>query len=245
MAAPLIGVTSNYTAQDGKPGQFAVSEKYTQAVQGAGGLPVLIPLGLSAEMLQDLFDRLDGLLLTGGADIAPDRFGGVFHPRVYGVNPARDDLEIHLVQMAAGQGLPFLGICRGIQVINVALGGTLYTDLADQLGRTLRHDQYPDIPADYLAHPVTVEPGTRLEAILTDETVLVNSLHHQGVEQVAPPLQVAARAPDGLIEAVELPDHPFGLGVQWHPEWLQEHELHRRLFRSLVAAASANPGAGS
>ena len=238
MSAPLIGITCNYTpAEDGKFGTLSAGESYVQAVLGGGGLPVIIPVGLSQEDLRSLFARLDGLLLTGGADVDPVRFHGQPHPRVYGIDLRRDELEINLVQMAAKAGKPFLGICRGIQVINVALGGTLFTDIADQSPNSLRHDWYPDTPRDYLAHSVAIAPGSRLAQILGGEVFEVNSLHHQGLDHLAPPLRAVAFAPDSLIEGVELPGHPFAVGVQWHPEWLQVHGAQRLLFQALVKAA--------
>jgi putative glutamine amidotransferase len=240
MPAPIIGVTTNYIpAQPDSSGQFAISEKYTQAVLRAGGLPVILPLELPADSLAELLSRIDGLLLTGGADIDPARFDGASHPRVYGVMESRDDQELRLVRLAAEQGKPFLGICRGIQVINVALGGTLYTDIGDQMPNALKHDQFPGIPRDYLAHEVAVESGSLLEKALGGRAFAVNSLHHQGVERLAPGLKAVACAPDRLIEAVELPGHPFGLGVQWHPEWLQEHAPQRQLLRAFVDSARA------
>jgi putative glutamine amidotransferase len=238
ISMPIIGITSSYThPDDGKFGAISVGESYVQAVLSAGGLPVIIPVGVSREGLRDLFARLDGLLLTGGGDIDPQRFQGLPHPRVYGIDLRRDELEISLAQMAAEARKPFLGICRGIQVINVALGGTLFTDIGDQHANALRHDWYPDIPRNYLAHPVAVAAGSRLAQILGGEEFEVNSLHHQGLDQVPPALRVVARAPDALIEGVELPGHPFGIGVQWHPEWLQEHTPQRLLFEALVRAA--------
>ena len=245
MTAPLIGVTSNYTPpKEGVFGAITIGESYIQAVLHAGGLPVVIPVGLSPEDLQTLFARIDGLLLTGGGDIDPQRFSGRPHPRVYDIDARRDDLEIRLAQMAAEQGKPFLGICRGIQVINVALGGSLFTDISDQLSGSLRHDWYPDIPRNHLAHGVSIAPGSRLAAILGGEAFEVNSLHHQGIERAAQVLRPVAYAPDQLVEAVELPDHPFGLGVQWHPEWLQEHAPQRQLFKALVEAAADSPFSG-
>jgi putative glutamine amidotransferase len=194
-------------------------------------------VGLSDAELEDLLPRLDGILLIGGGDIDPARFDGLPHPRVYGIEPGRDAMEIRLVQRAAVTGKPFLGICRGVQVINVALGGALHTDIGDQLPGALRHDWYPDVPRDLLAHTVRVAPESRLAAVLGGEQFEVNSLHHQGLSHVALRLRIAATAPDGLAEAVELEGHPFGFGVQWHPEWLQAHEPQRRLFRALVEAA--------
>jgi putative glutamine amidotransferase len=238
MAAPLIGLTANFSpADDGKFGTIQVGESYVQAVLKAGGLPVVIPVGISGLELQSLIDRLDGILLTGGSDVDPARFQGPGHPRVYGIDARRDELEITLVQKAVETGMPFLGICRGVQVINVALGGTLYTDIADQMNGALRHDYYPDIPRNYLAHAVSIEKDSLLAQVLGSISVEVNSLHHQGLDRPAPDLRVVAHAPDSLIEAVELPEHPFGVGVQWHPEWLQEHAPQRRLFQAFVEAA--------
>lgn len=237
---PVIGVTSSYAPpKDNKFGSVSISESYLQAVMQAGGIPVVIPVGLPEEDLQAAFARVDGLLLTGGGDIDPSRFNGPSHPRIYDIDPARDTLEIGLARLAAERSKPFMGICRGIQVMNVALGGTLYTDITDQLDGALRHDYYPNIPRDMLAHSISVIAGSRLAKILGGrETLTVNSLHHQGIQQVAAGLRIAAHAPDGLVEAVELPGHPFGLGVQWHPEWLQEHAPHRALFRALIRAAA-------
>ncbi len=240
MAAPIIGVTSNYTPpKENEPfGSISIGESYIQAVLKAGGLPVIIPVGLSKEDTQALFARLDGILFTGGADVDPQRFHGLPHPRVYGIDELRDSLEIQLVQMAAEKGKPFLGICRGIQVINVALGGSLFTDIGDQFAHSLRHDCYPDIPRNYLAHGVMLLSDSRLAHILGGDRFEVNSLHHQGLERLAPGLRPVAYAPDRLVEAVELPGHPFGLGVQWHPEWLQEHVPQQQLFQALVQAAT-------
>lgn len=235
---PIIGVTSNFDApQEGPFGSISVGESYIQAVLHAGGVPVVIPVGLLEEDLQTLLAHLDGILFTGGSDIDPQRFNGRSHPRVYGIDERRDALELRLVRMAAEEGKPFLGICRGIQVINVALGGTLYTDIADQLPHALKHDWYPDSPRNFLAHPVRLEPECRLAQILGGQSVEVNSLHHQGLEHLAPSLRAVGFAPDQLIEAVELPGHPFGLGIQWHPEWLQDDASQRQLFRAFVEAA--------
>jgi putative glutamine amidotransferase len=239
MPAPLIGITTHQIpAKNGQTGEYAAPLSYLNAVISAGGVPVLLPAGLDEAMLLRALERVDGLLLTGGGDIDPLLFAGQPHPAVYGIEPDRDYSEALLVRAAARSGRPFLGICRGIQVINVALGGSLYTHIADQLAGALKHDYFPDIPRDTLAHPVELEPGSRLADILGGERFAVNSLHHQGLERIAPDLRVTGRAPDGLVEAVELPDHPFGLGVQWHPEWLQEHAPQRALFHALVVAAT-------
>ena len=238
MSSPIIGVSSAYVSPaDVQGGQVAAPASYLRAVLTAGGIPLIIPPGLSQEQLQETLDRLDGLVLIGGGDVDPVLFNGRPHPRVYGIDPARDDLDLSLARLAAASRKPFLGICRGIQVMNVALGGTLFTDIADQKDQPLRHDWYPDIPRNHLAHVVSVDPDSRLGHILGGSEFEVNSLHHQGLEDIAPALKVSAYSPDGLVEAVELPDHPFGIGVQWHPEWLQEYAPQRAIFSALIAAA--------
>jgi putative glutamine amidotransferase len=236
--APLIGVTSYRNSREEDSSiTYVVSNPYIQSVIQAGGIPVVLTAATPLDRLTDLLARLDGVVLTGGSDIDPNRFNGRHHARIYEVDPLRDAFEISLVQQAAQSGLPFLAICRGIQVVNVALGGTLFTDIADQAPHPLRHDWYPNIPRSFLAHRVQVTAGSQLAEILGGEDVGVNSLHHQAVELVAPGLKTTAQAPDGIVEAVELEGHPFGLGVQWHPESLQHLPEHRALFKALVTAA--------
>ena len=238
MARPLIGITTSRVLNNANIQVMSTAEAYVQAVYRAGGLPVLIPLGITDADLKALLARLDGLLFTGGGDIAPGRYGGQPHPRVYDIDPDRDRVEINLVQMAVDDGMPFLGICRGFQVLNVAMGGTMYEDILDQHPGALKHDYFPGYPREMLVHPVRVAPGSRLAEILEQTEVEVNSLHHQGVRQVPEALRTTAFAPDGIPEAVELPGHPFGLAVQWHPEWLQAHAPMRRLFEVFVGAAN-------
>lgn len=241
MTSPLIGISSsNILNKDGSSSQVAASTSYLNAVLSAGGIPLIIPTGLSLEQLHETLERLDGLVLIGGPDIDPQIFKGRAHQRVYGIDAQRDALDLSLARLAAANRKPFLGICRGIQVINVALGGTLFTDIADQKQQPLQHDWYPDVPRDHLAHPVSIKPDSLLAQILGGSHFEVNSLHHQGLEQIAPTLTVSARSPDGLVEAVELEGHPFGIGVQWHPECLQEHAPQRAIFSALVEAAKCS-----
>jgi putative glutamine amidotransferase len=241
---PIIGLTTSRSTNAAGIPQISLTEAYVQAVLRAGGLPVLIPVGLSNSQVGVLYSHLQGLLFTGGGDIDPARYGGVPHSRVYDIEPQRDELEIHLVRQAVSDGLPFLGICRGIQVINVALGGKLYTDISDQHPAALRHDMAPGFPRDLIAHPVEVKPASSLAGLTHLPSLEVNSLHHQGISSVAPTLQPTAFAPDGLVEAVELPGHPFALGIQWHPEWLPESDPMQAILRGLVdAAGNGNPHA--
>ena len=237
MSSPLIGLTSyRHLNPYGLP-LHSITEAYVRAVSNAGAIPILIPLGLPEETLYKLLRRLDGVLFTGGGDVAPERYGSQPHVLVDDVDIDRDRVEIYLLQRTLEQGLPFMGICRGLQVINVALGGTLFEDILDQRPDSLKHRYYPDWPRNYLAHSVQVAEDSCLGQILGAPNMQVNSLHHQGIRELATPLQATAIAPDGLIEAFELADHPFGIAVQWHPESLQEHPSMQSLFREFVRAA--------
>jgi putative glutamine amidotransferase len=237
MSSPVIGLTTyNNKNKSGFP-IAALMHAYISAINEAGGVPVMIPSGLPEDACQALLSRLDGLLMTGGGDIAIGRFDGTFHTRVTGVDPDRDAIEFGLLQAAAESGIPFLGICRGIQVVNVTLGGTLYTHIPDQFPGAIKHDYDSGAQRQLLAHEVIVEKESHLAGILGEIRLKVNSLHHQGIKELAPVLRPTAYAPDGLVEAVELPDHPFGMAVQWHPEWLTDQPVTRRLFRAFVDVA--------
>jgi putative glutamine amidotransferase len=240
MKAPLIGITTFRRIKEGQVTQHAISEMYVQAVVRAGGVPVLIPVELKQAEAEVLTARLDGLLLSGGGDIHPERYGGKPHPKVGSVDDDRDELEINLVQLAVEAGLPFLGICRGIQVINVALGGTLYQDIATQCEHPIRHAYYPDWPRDLRAHGMKAEPDSQLAKIAGSTAFEVNSLHHQGLRDIGDGLRAAAWAPDGLVEAVELVGHPFGIGVQWHPECILDAPESVALFAAFVQATGTS-----
>jgi putative glutamine amidotransferase len=234
---PVIGITTyDGNSPSGLP-IVAVQTAYIRAILQAGGVPVLLPNQLGREDWAGLVSRLDGILLTGGGDIAPHLFSGAPHPKVGDVDEERDSLELPLLRFAVDEGLPFLGICRGCQVVNVALGGTLYTHIPDQVPTDIRHDCYPELPRTHLAHPVRVEEDSQISKILGEAILQVNSLHHQAIKDLAAPLKPVAYAPDGLIEAVELPGHPFGYAVQWHPEWLTDQQPTRNLFKAFVEAA--------
>jgi putative glutamine amidotransferase len=239
MPAPLIGLTPSRNLNPQGLPMMTAMEAYTRSIAEAGGVPVIIPLGLGHRQLQDLYPRLDGVLFTGGGDIHPGRFSGKSHERVAGVDEDRDELEIRLFQELALKGTPFLGICRGLQALNVACGGKLYTHIADQHPNALEHTYYPDWPRDYLAHSIKVDENSFLASVLGETYLEVNSLHHQAISELAPGLLPTAYAPDGVIEAVEIPGHPFGLAVQWHPEWLQTYTPHRAIFRAFIEAVKA------
>jgi len=198
----------------------------------------LIPLVIQDEHLQLLLSRLDGILFSGGGDIDPELYGGEDHPEVKFIDTDRDRIETQLVKIAVQDGTPIFGICRGTQLINVALGGTLYTHIPDQLKSDLHPRYVEGTDRSSLTHEVKVEPGTALSEIMGSSVVQVNSLHHQGISKLATGLKAAGHAPDGLIEAVEMPDHPYCLAVQWHPEWLVAHKPMRALFTAFVEAAN-------
>ncbi len=239
---PVIGLTTYNQKNLHKFPIAALMHKYISAVAEAGGAPLLIPSGLMPEILRALFDRLDGILFTGGGDVGVEHYSGSQHPALSGVDPGRDNLELNLVHLALQTQKPFLGICRGFQVINVALGGTLYTHIPDQHPGAIKHNYDSGTEREYLAHPMEIEKGSRLGEVLGALQFRVNSLHHQGVRHLAPSLRAAGYAPDGLLEALELPAHPFGMAVQWHPEWLTGYDHARRLFAAFVEAARTKSG---
>jgi putative glutamine amidotransferase len=237
MPAPLIGITTSVTV-DKSPERAYVNASYLRAVEGAGGIPVLLPPHLSEQARRVLWERLDGVLLTGGGDIDPARFSEPAHPAVAEVSPLRDALEIEVVERALGDGVPLLAICRGIQVLNVALGGTLYQDLPADKPSPVAHSQKE--PREQPTHAVKVlSEGTRLASIVGASELEVNSFHHQAIKQLAAGLKDVAWAPDGVIEAVEMDGTRFVLAVQWHPEDLVARDpAARGLFAALIQAAS-------
>lgn len=234
---PLIGIAGNREKSKTHLYKIAMVEMYATAILQAGGIPVILPLGLSQDELACLPERLDGIVLAGGADVDPALFHGGEHPAVVKADSDRDVLEIALVKLALQTPLPLLGICRGMQVMNVALNGGLYTHILDQHPHALQHSTPKDLPRDYFAHSVSLETNSQLYNIIRQSVIPVNSHHHQGVDKAAPGLVVSATASDGLIEAVELPGKAFFLGVQWHPEWLLAHQHAHALFNAFIEAA--------
>ena len=229
MPRPLIGITvSRRKSSSGERDLYGVLYPYVDAVRGQGGLPVLIPLGLQAVELRDLYDRVDGLVFSGGGDIHPDHCTRI--------DPERDEMEFTLVRWAAEEEKPMLAICRGVQSMNVALGGTLWRDLATEMPNAAKHNYYPDYPRNKRTHGLNVTPDSRLAQLLQATSVEVNSLHHQACREVAPEMRQVAVAPDGIVEAAEIPNHPYAVGVQWHPEWIQNTPDQQGLFAGLVSA---------
>jgi len=212
---------------------------YMEAISAAGGVPLMIPLGLTEEALLTILDRVDGILLPGGGDIEPDFYRGKSHVSIGGVDRERDRTELILSRAAVKYRKPILAICRGIQVLNVALGGTLWEDIGSMVPNALEHDLTNGTPRNHLSHPVQIRPDSDLAKIIGKTECQVNSIHHQAIRDLAPELMVTAHAPDRVIEGAEIPDHPFAIAVQWHPEILiGDDPAMLALFRALVRAAA-------
>ena len=241
---PIIGCTTyRKTVPQKRPIDiYGLMPSYTEAIQAAGGIPVLIPLGLEDQDLETLFDRLDGILLPGGGDVEPEIYNGRNDVQVWEIDPERDRTEIRMAQLAMTSQRPIFAICRGLQVFNVALGGTLWEDIMSLISGSLDHDIRDGVPRNHLTHSISTVPDTLLSKYLGKSEVWVNSIHHQAVRDLAAELVVTAVAPDGVIEAAEVPDHPFAVGVQWHPENLIHDEpAMLALFKGLVQAAANHP----
>jgi putative glutamine amidotransferase len=240
---PLIGIPAgSYNSSHADVKTFRFNGNYTAALAAAGGLPVAIPLDLPEDGAWELFARLDGLCLAGGDDVDPAHYGETPHPALRLVDPLRDTMELRLARWALASDLPVLGICRGIQVLNVAAGGTLYQDLAAQRPGTICHDyeyRAHDSPWERPMHCVLLQAGSRLGHLHDAANLHVNSFHHQAVKDVGDGFVETGWADDGLVEAIEAPDHPFAVGVQWHPEAMARIDVtFRRIFEAFVDAAA-------
>ena len=228
---PVVGITTYVT-----PASFSVWQlesvlvpaDYVRAVERAGGRPLLVPP--STNGVEETLDAVDGLIFSGGSDLDPELYGQDAHPETNGIVPERDTAELTLLRAALGRDLPVLAICRGSQVLNVALGGDLIQHLPEAVG----HDRHKETPGVFADHEVGIEAGSRLGAVLGDRTP-VKSHHHQGFGRLGSGLRAVAKDEDGTVEALEDPARRFTLGVLWHPEADED----ARLFEALVAEASA------
>ena len=219
--------------------RYAMATTYTEAVEAAGGVPLVIPP--QAGNIAEILSAVDGLLLSGGADINPALYGDdEVHPDTYGVHAGRDALELELVKQALALDMPMLCICRGIQVLNVALGGTLIQDIPSQYPTELVHaQQAAGIAKEESGHTVKVMPGSLLARTYEAESIAVNSFHHQALRDIAPELEINAVSPDEIVESVARPASGWVLGVQWHPEMMfRAHPEHLKPFEALVGEAS-------
>jgi len=236
---PLIGVPTFYdtTLPGQMPPRFAMSRPYIDALETAGAAVVLFPLGVQESTMRVLFERVDGLFLAGGGDVNPACYAAEPHPKTEGIDGLRDAAELTYARWALEAAKPVFGVCRGTQTLNVAAGGTLIQDIPSFFPTSIRHQYYPDFPREHVAHEVATVGGVRLAGLLGNEA-RVNSFHHQAVEHVAPGFSVAARAEDGVIEAIERDSETFTIGVQWHPESLVVTDpAMLRLFTAFVTAA--------
>ncbi|PJF39919.1 MAG: gamma-glutamyl-gamma-aminobutyrate hydrolase [Phototrophicales bacterium] len=251
MNLPLIGLTTTHVADDAGRLRESLSYEYTEAVVQAGGVPILIPLStLQSEedtvALRAVYERLDGVIIPGGGDIHPEFYGETVHPTSRGISTLRDSVEVQLVRWAYEDDKPLFGICRGHQMINVALGGTLHHDVKALQGQSafINHDANAVHERELLMHTVSVDSSSRLFKALgaASNSVAVNSLHHQAVNRLSSELMVSALADDGIIEGVEAPKARFFMGVQWHPEALVRNVPQMaQLFRTFVAACIEKP----
>ena len=236
MKRPVIGITASHDTEHDK---LFINSVYLRAIRNAGGIPIIFPMEVTEDDLRDLVTLTDGVLFTGGDDIHPFLYGEETDAKCGNVSQPRDSMEMALVPLVMEFGKPIFGICRGIQILNTAMGGTLYQDIPSQFKSepSIAHRQ----PFAYKvpSHTVDITPGTLLSRILGEEhaSIAVNSMHHQAIKDVAPGLEVCGYAPDKMIEAVYAPDYPFLLGVQWHPEHLTTSQSDAaKLFAAFVDA---------
>lgn len=233
---PVIGLTHSIQQDETR---LMMPMSYSNVVREAGGTPVLLPITRDDEVIEAYAALVDGVLFSGGDDVAPLSYNENQRWTCGDVIPLRDQFEIKLVHILLEKypDKPILGICRGEQILNVALGGTLYQDLRSQMPDSIAHQQHQIAP--YVSHRVLIDDGSKLHAIYGETQVWANSHHHQAVKDPAPGLRITARAEDGVVEGYEKPDHPYFIGVQWHPERLverAENTNHKRLFKSFVDA---------
>ena len=227
--APAVAVTAPRRLVDGRE-RVTLNTAYVRALEGAGLVPLAVPTMLAADRAGAALAAVRGLVLTGGEDVAPARYGAAPHPRLGDVDPVRDAAELALIAAARARGLPILAICRGIQILNVALGGTLYQDLDSERPGPVPHNDETG------RHPVHVEAGSLLERTLGTRSASVNSRHHQAIRDLAPGLKAVAWADHGIIEGAEPSDtkEPWMVAVQWHPEDLTERALFDGFARAVA-----------
>ena len=229
---PVIGIGADIVPNGTRDRAFAYTT-YVEALKRAGAIPVVIPP--QPENATDLLDMLDGLVLAGGFDCDPSSYGEEPHESLEVMDPRRQTNDLALAKLAWERNVPTLGICLGLQVMNVARGGTLIQDIASQCEGSLDHHSDP---SSRIRHDVDVIAGTKLAGIIGEGRKNVNSSHHQAVRESAPSMRVSAMAPDGIIEGLEDPGHPFYVGVQWHPEDMGGEETATKLFDAFTAVAT-------
>ena len=236
---PRIALAAFRIQKPGSSPSYSSREELVRAILAAGGRPYLLPSALPLEVLPEVVSEFDGFMVSGGGDIHPEFFGGQMHPSIDGIDRERDEFELELCRQAVAMNKALLGICRGQQVLNVALGGNLIVDIPSELPEAGQHRWWPNYKRGRLSHSVRVDENSLLAEMMGGTEFGVNSLHHQSVKDLGEGLRVTATAPDGVIEALEMPDKRFVVSVQWHPEWLQEYEPMRRIFKAFVDASGA------
>ncbi|HEX9492555.1 MAG TPA: gamma-glutamyl-gamma-aminobutyrate hydrolase family protein [Thermoanaerobaculia bacterium] len=229
---PIIGIGSDVLLKKGERERAFAFSTYVESLRRAGAVPVVIPP--QPENAEAIAEGLDGILLAGGDDCDPAVYGEERHPSVEPMDPRRQKNDLTLARVARQRGIPTLGICLGVQVMNVAAGGTLIQDIDSEMRSDIEHASEP---SDRHRHEVLIEEGTRLAGILGQQELNVNSSHHQAIRHVGDGLRVTAEAPDGIIEGLEDPSHPFYVGVQWHPEDMAGERSAKSLFGAFVEAA--------
>lgn len=229
---PVIALTPYHNTEKDEP---YMRPAYLKAIRAAGGIPVILPLEADEEDLRQLVSHVDGILFTGGPDVHPFYFGEETQRFCGNVSMKRDSMELLLLKIAMEMKKPILGICRGVQLLNIGLGGDIYQDINSQFEEDFPVAHTQPFGYDIPSHTVKVAEGTLLAEIVRSGTIRVNSMHHQAVRNVAPGFVASGFAPGGLVEAIEMPGYPFLLGVQWHPEYLWEQDdAARRIFEVFV-----------
>jgi putative glutamine amidotransferase len=229
---PIIGIGSDLHHTPGKRDRAFAYTSYVESLRQAGAVPVIIPP--QPENAPVIVAGLDGILLAGGDDCDPNVYGEDRHETVEPMDPRRQDNDLTLARLARQRGIPTLGICLGMQMMNVAAGGSLIQDIPSAVESDIEH---VSVPEDRARHDVFVDPATRLASILGNRELNVNSSHHQAIREVGAGLQVTAHAPDGIIEGLEDPKHPFYIGVQWHPEDMKGEGSAAAIFGAFIEAA--------
>lgn len=227
----FIGYTMDFEQK-----KYIVKDEYVTSILKMGAVPIAFPYTTEMMIIPKLLDQVNGLLLTGGKDINPYHYNEQPLPQLQTVTPQRDQFEILLINEALKRNLPILGICRGMHILNVAAGGTLYQDIASQIPHSLQHHQFA--PRDIAMHRANIQSGSQLQQLLNATSpIQVNSFHHQAVKSLGEGFQISAIADDNVIEAIENPSHSFTVGVQWHPGTLLKNTSHANdLFRAFIKA---------
>lgn len=237
LSNPIVGVNADFrSASKDRPAYAVVSAGYFQAIQEAGGIPVVVPPVATDENLDRVLDKLDAFVLIGGADLDPRRDGFMLHPTVRPMDPRREDFDRRLAKRIAARRMPMFGIGSGMQLLNVTMGGNLYLHIPEDVPAALPHKD-PHDPAH--RHGLEVELGSLMERVYGDGEIRVNSMHHMAVDELAPDFAATARCPDGIVEAIECRDPDWlAIGTQFHPEARSASALDQRIFEEFIAGVT-------